>query len=219
MSNLNHILTVSLCIYAAFILGVVLGGFFILNLQSRRKAQADSRPEKLQPAVIWFTGLSGAGKTTISDILTDKIKTLYKRTEHLDGDVIREFFPRTGFTRKDRDDHIRRVAYLAACLQRYDVMVIASLISPYEDSRQFARKLCKNFVEVYVSTSLSVCEQRDVKGLYAKARSGEISHFTGIDEPYEKPSAPEITIDTSETSADQAADIIIDYIQKKYGDV
>ncbi|MCA9396477.1 MAG: adenylyl-sulfate kinase, partial [Candidatus Omnitrophica bacterium] len=160
-----------------------------------------------------------AGKTTISDILTDKIKTRYKRTEHLDGDVIREFFPRTGFTRKDRDDHIRRVAYLAACLQRYDVMVIASLISPYEDSRRFARKLCKNFVEVYVSTSLSVCERRDVKGLYAKARSGEISHFTGIDEPYETPSAPDITIDTSETSADQAADRIIEYLEKKYGDV
>ena len=109
---------------------------------------------------------------------------------------MRDIFPATGFTRPERDAHIRRVGYLASTLEKNGVFVVASFVSPYEASRQFVRSLCSNFVEVYVATPLEECERRDVKGLYARARRGEIANFTGIDDPYEPPASPELVIDT-----------------------
>ncbi len=162
-----------------------------------------------QPAVLWFTGLSGAGKSTIAKRVAARLRQAGHRVEELDGDVIRDIFPATGFTRPERDQHIRRVGWLASRLEHHGVFVIASLVSPYQDSRQFVRGLCRRFLEIYVSTSFAECERRDVKGLYARARRGEISHFTGLDDPYEPPSAPELALDTAGITVEQAVEKVM----------
>ena len=165
-----------------------------------------------EPCVIWFTGLSGAGKTTLAEKLAAYLKAKGEKCELLDGDTVRNIFPQTGFTKKDRDEHVKRMGFLASMLERNGVTVLASFISPYRDSRDLVRKMCRNFVEVYVSTSLEVCEKRDVKGLYKKARCGEITSFTGIDDPYEPPLHPEITINTAEETVEESLAKLIDYL-------
>lgn len=159
--------------------------------------------------VIWLTGLSGAGKTTVAQVLSENLRKRGYKIEQLDGDTIREIFPTTGFSREERDQHIRRVGYLASRLEAHGIIVIASLISPFEDSRNFVRKLCKNYFEVYVDTPLDVCEARDPKGLYKKARAGLIKSFTGIDDPYEAPQKPQMRIETTRFSPHEAADKIM----------
>jgi adenylylsulfate kinase len=166
-----------------------------------------------KPAVIWLTGLSGSGKSTIAVWLADALERQGHKVERLDGDTIRDIFPATGFTRPDRDQHIKRVGYLASRLERNGVFVVASLVSPYQESRDFVRGLCDRFLEVHVATPLDECERRDVKGLYAKARSGEITSFTGIDDPYEPPRQPELTIDTSDVSVENAGQQVLDLVQ------
>src|SRR5918992_5783502 len=139
-------------------------------------------------AVIWFTGLSGSGKTTIAHIVEDKLLVAGVPVEILDGDVVRENLSKgLGFSKEDRDINIRRIAFVAHLLQRNGVFVITAAISPYEALRNEARVMIKDFVEVFADAPLEVCEERDVKGLYAKARAGEIKGFTGIDDPYEAP--------------------------------
>ena len=160
--------------------------------------------------VVWFTGLSGAGKTTIAGELVTLLRERGLSVEHLDGDAIRKIFPATGFSREAREAHIERVGLVAHYLEKHRVCVVASLISPYETSRAFVRGLCQNFLEVYVSTSLEECEARDVKGLYKRARSGELGQFTGISEPYEVPTRPDLTIDTAKLSPREAAELIAD---------
>ncbi|MFO0665274.1 MAG: adenylyl-sulfate kinase [Polyangiaceae bacterium] len=164
--------------------------------------------------VIWFTGLSGAGKTTIATELTRMIAERGFPVEHLDGDAIRKVFPDTGFTREARDAHIRRVGLVASYLEKHRVCVVASLISPYEDSRTFVRGICKSFFEVYISTGLAVCESRDPKGLYARARRREVANFTGISEPYEVPRQPEITIDAGSGSPTEGAATILRHVER-----
>ena len=159
--------------------------------------------------VIWFTGLSGAGKTTLAEKLAAYLKKNGKKCELLDGDTVRNIFPQTGFSKKERDDHVKRMGFLASMLERNGITVVASFISPYRESRDFVRKICRNFVEVYVSTSLEICEKRDVKGLYKKARKGEITSFTGIDDPYEAPLNPEITINTAGETVDESFEKLI----------
>ncbi len=156
------------------------------------------------PPVVWLTGLSGAGKTTIARGVCTELERRGADHEFLDGDLIRSMFPLTGFTREERDTHIRRVAFLASRLARHGVAVIVALVSPYRDSRAFARSLCLNFVEVHVATPLDVCEARDVKGLYARARRGELRQFTGVDDPYEPPLDPALVLDTTTMSVDEA---------------
>ena len=173
--------------------------------------------KEVKPSVIWFTGLSGSGKSTLSEALYQKLKDKGIKVEHLDGDSIRAIFPKTGFSKEERNMHIRRVGYLASKLEQNGVTVIASFISPYKETRDFVRKLCANFIEVYVATPLDVCEQRDVKGLYAKARSGEIKQFTGIDDPYEIPENSEIRIDTSNQTVEESFNNIIKYLNKNNG--
>jgi adenylylsulfate kinase len=124
--------------------------------------------------------------------------------EYIDGDALREVFPNTGFTRADREEHLRRTGYMASRLAAHGVTVVASFVSPYRESRDFIRGLCPSFVEIYVATPLEECERRDVKGLYARARRGEIRNFTGIDDPYEVPEHPELTLDTRALSVDQS---------------
>jgi adenylylsulfate kinase len=166
-------------------------------------------------AVLWFTGLSGSGKSTIAARVIEKLQANGVAVEHLDGDNIREIFPLTGFTRADRDGHVRRVGFLASRLENHGVTVVASLISPYEESRAFVRGLCDNFIEIYVSTPLDECERRDVKGLYARARRGEITGFTGIDDPYEPPVNPELVLDTSRLSVDEAVATVLNRLREK----
>jgi adenylylsulfate kinase len=165
-------------------------------------------------SVIWLTGLSASGKTTIGEVLANDLKILGHRVEQLDGDLVRKMFPGTGFTREERDRHIKRVGYLAALLEKHDVFVVASFISPYREARAFVRSQCKNFIEVYLSTPLEECERRDPKGLYKKARTGDITNFTGIDDPYEPPENPEIEIDTTGISVEEAVDRILEYLTR-----
>jgi len=174
-----------------------------------------SDKKKLKPAVLWFTGLSGSGKSTISEKVYPILKERGYRVEHLDGDAIRDIFPKTGFSKEERNAHIRRVGYLASRLQAHGVFVIGSFISPYKDSREFVRNLCEDFVEIYISTPLEECERRDVKGLYEKAREGEITQFTGIDDPYEAPENPELEIDTTDISVDEAVEMVIKYLEER----
>ena len=168
------------------------------------------------PAVVWFTGLSGSGKTTIARWLHDELRRRKVRVEYLDGDSIRDIFPATGFSKDERDQHIKRVGYLASKLEQNGVFVVASFISPYAESRQFVRGLCNNFIEVHVSTPLDECERRDVKGLYEKARLGEISNFTGISDPYEAPESPELTLDTRFLTVDQAGAKVLDRLRRHF---
>ena len=159
-------------------------------------------------AVLWFTGLSGAGKSTLAEAVNCRLTHRGIRTEFLDGDAVRALSP-TGFTRSDRDAHVKRVGFLASRLEHHDVTVVCALISPYADTRQYVRGLCKRFIEIYVATPLDVCERRDVKGLYARARRGELSHFTGIDDPYEPPVSPELVLDTTRLTVDEAAERVV----------
>ena len=160
-------------------------------------------------AVIWLTGLSGSGKSTIADRVAAELKRLGCAVEKLDGDGVRELFP-TGFSRDERNLHIRRMGYMAGLLNRHGVFVVASFISPYREARDFARTCAQRFVEVYVATPLAECERRDVKGLYARARRGEIRDFTGISDPYEPPLVPELTLDTTRLTVDEAASRVLE---------
>jgi adenylyl-sulfate kinase len=152
--------------------------------------------------------LSGAGKSTLAEAVNRQLIHRRIRTEFLDGDAVRALSP-TGFTRSDRDAHVKRVGFLASRLEHHDVTVVCALISPYADTRQYVRGLCKRFIEIYVATPLEVCERRDVKGLYARARRGELSHFTGIDDPYEPPVSPELVLDTTRLTVDDAAACVV----------
>jgi adenylylsulfate kinase len=167
-----------------------------------------------RPVVLWFTGLSGAGKSTISEKVYARLKEQGVKVEHLDGDRVREIFPKTGFSKEERNRHVKRVGFLASMLEKNGVTVLASFISPYRESREFVRNLCDNFVEVYVATPLEVCEQRDIKGLYAKARKGEITQFTGIDDPYEAPEKAEIVVDTSNQTVDESVNYVLRELEK-----
>lgn len=170
---------------------------------------------EVSPAVVWLTGLSGAGKSTVGAWLGDALRARGLRVECLDGDAVRAIFPQTGFTRIERDEHLRRIGYLASILEQHGVFVVASFVSPYEDSRQFVRGLCRTFIEVHVSTPLAECERRDAKGLYARARRGEISHFTGLDDPFEVPRNPELTLDTSTLSVTEAGGRILALLEQR----
>ena len=177
----------------------------------------ESRAEQKSQAakIIWFTGLSGSGKSSIANILEKKLQALGKHTITLDGDNMRHGLNRDlGFTTADRVENIRRVGEVAKLMVNSGLICITSFISPFESERKMARSLVpeNEFIEVYIDTPLSVCEERDVKGLYAKARSGEIPNFTGISSPYESPENPEIRIDTTKLSAEEAANQIIEFI-------
>ncbi|MEA5598350.1 adenylyl-sulfate kinase [Rivularia sp. UHCC 0363] len=142
---------------------------------------------------VWFTGLSGAGKTTITKAVAEKLRSQGHNLEILDGDVIRENLTKgLGFSKADRDENIRRIGFVSHLLTRNGVIVLVSAISPYREIRQEVKQKIGDFVEVYVNAPLTVCEERDVKGLYKRARAGEIKNFTGIDDPYEAPLNPTI---------------------------
>ncbi|MDZ7343714.1 MAG: sulfate adenylyltransferase subunit CysN [candidate division KSB1 bacterium] len=186
------------------------------NLAIDQEARALQMGQR--PCVIWFTGLSGAGKSTIATALERRLFALGLRTYMLDGDNIRHGLNRDlGFTEADRVENIRRVAEVAALMADAGLIVLVSLISPFRNEREMARGLMKQgqFIEVFVDAPLEVCEQRDPKGLYLKARRGEIVNFTGIDSPYEPPENPEIVLDTSRLSPEQAVDMLVEFLEKR----
>ncbi|MCL4866374.1 MAG: adenylyl-sulfate kinase [Gemmatimonadales bacterium] len=170
---------------------------------------------EVRPGVVWFTGLSGSGKSTIADQVAAELGRRGLRVERLDGDTIRDLFPSTGFTRPERDAHVRRVGYLASKLEQHGVIVVASFVSPYVESREAVRAMCQHFVEIHVATPLEECERRDVKGLYARARRGEIRNFTGIDDPYEPPTRPDLVLDTRELSLEEATTRVLRQLAKR----
>ena len=159
---------------------------------------------------VWFTGLPSSGKTTIAHRLEKRLLDEGHRVEVLDGDVVRTHLTKgLGFSKEDRDENIRRIGFVAQLLARNGVVVLASVISPYREIRDEVRALHDGrFVEVYVSTPVDVCATRDVKGLYAKQRAGEITGLTGVDDPYEQPLAPEIVVPTHTQAIDESVDTV-----------
>ncbi len=166
--------------------------------------------------VIWFTGLSGAGKTTIAQVLKDELIQRGQKVEILDGDVVRENLSKgLGFSKEDRDLNIARIGFVAHLLARNGVKVICAAISPYREPRDKVRQLVGDFIEVYISTPIDVCEERDVKGLYQKAREGQIIGFTGVDDPYEPPLDPELDIPTINQSPEESAQLILNKLEER----
>jgi bifunctional enzyme CysN/CysC len=180
--------------------------------------QARAAQAKQKPTVLWFTGLSGAGKSTIANLVEKRLHALGHMTYLLDGDNVRHGLNRDlGFTDADRVENIRRVTEVARLMVDAGLIVLVSFISPFKAERLMARERVTDgeFVEVHVATSLAEAEKRDVKGLYAKARRGELANFTGISSPYEAPENPEIRIDTEKLPPEQAADDIVAYLRLK----
>ena len=167
-------------------------------------------------AVLWFTGLSGAGKSTLAEAVAPRLRDLGRKVESLDGDVVRTHLSRgLGFSREDRELNVARIAFVAHLLQRNGVFVLVSAISPYRSMRDGARALiAPDFVEIHVAPPLEECIRRDVKGLYQKALAGEIKEFTGISDPYEAPESPELRLDTSTLTVDEAVARILDRLQE-----
>jgi len=165
--------------------------------------------------ILWFTGLSGSGKTTITKALEPELKARGCKVEILDGDVVRTNLSKgLGFSQEDRDTNIRRIGFVAHLLSRNGVVTMTAAISPYRAIRDEIRAMEPNFVEVYVTAPLEVCEGRDVKGLYAKARAGEIKGFTGIDDPYEEPVNPEIICYTERESVEESVKKVLTKLEQ-----
>jgi adenylylsulfate kinase len=162
---------------------------------------------------LWFTGLSGAGKTTIAEIVGPELERRGRVVEYLDGDAVRQHLSKgLGFSKEDRDTNIERVGWVASRLTRQGGAVIVSAISPYEETRRKARDMIEEFgqfVEVHVDASVETCAERDVKGLYAKAFAGEIKEFTGVSDPYEAPTSPELRVDTETHTPEESAQLIL----------
>ena len=165
---------------------------------------------------LWFTGLSGSGKTTIAKIIEKELRDRGVKVERLDGDIVRESLTRDlGFSKEDRDTNIERVTFVAKLLTRNGVAVLCSFISPYRARRAKSRAEIGEFLEVYVECPVDVCADRDVKGLYAKAFAGEIQNFTGVSDPYEAPENPEIVCHTAQETPEESAAIIIAHLERQ----
>jgi adenylylsulfate kinase len=165
---------------------------------------------------IWFTGLSGSGKTTISKALREEIKKRGRNVEVLDGDVVRTNLSKgLGFSKEDRDINIRRIGFVAHLLTRNGVVVVCAAISPYKAIRNENRQLIGDFIEVYIKASVETCAKRDLKGLYQKAFAGEIKEFTGVSDPYEPPENPEVLCDTENETVEECVAKIVKYLVEK----
>ena len=164
--------------------------------------------------VLWLTGLSGAGKSTLSELIAADLRARDVPVELLDGDEVREFLSKDlGFSREDRDTNVLRIGYVAKLLAQHGVVSIVAAISPYRETRDRVRQMANRFIEVHVDCALEHVEARDVKGLYARARSGEIPQFTGISDPYEAPEAPEIRVDSGTQSVEESLAAIMIWLE------
>jgi len=170
---------------------------------------------------VWFTGLPSAGKTTLATALAERLRADgVDGVELLDGDEVREFLTKgLGFTREDRDTNVLRIGWVASTLAKHGVTVFASVISPYAETRAAVRRLHEDkgatFLEVYVATPVEVCSERDVKGLYAKQASGEISGLTGVDDPYEPPATPDLVVKTHEQTLEESVEQILTFLKER----
>ena len=170
--------------------------------------------QKERGFTLWFTGLSGAGKTTIAEIVEHELRERERRVEVLDGDIVRTNLSKgLGFGRDDRNINVLRIGFVANLLTRNGVAVIVSAISPYKEARDQVRRRIVDFVEVFVDAPLEVCAERDVKGLYQKAFAGEIPQFTGVSDPYEPPAAPDLTLKTDEEEPQESARKVIEKLE------
>ena len=186
------------------------------KMSINKKTRSELNSQK--PCVVWFTGLSGSGKSTIANILEQKLHTIGKRTYLLDGDNVRHGLNKDlGFTDADRVENIRRVAEVSKLMVDAGLITLVSFISPFKSERQMARDLLSSdeFFEIFINTSLEECEKRDPKGLYKKARAGELKNFTGIDSLYEEPENPDLILDTASSNAEELTDQIINFLQLK----
>jgi bifunctional enzyme CysN/CysC len=166
-------------------------------------------------AVLWFTGLSGAGKTSVADKLHKALQTMGARSQRLDGDDVRKVLTKDlTFSKEDRVTNIERVSYMAGVISKHDVLVLASFIAPYKENRDMAKSHTHDFVEVFVDASLDTCMKRDVKGMYKKAIAGEIPNFTGVSDPYEAPESPHVHLKTDNTTLDECVDQLITYLKE-----
>jgi adenylyl-sulfate kinase len=165
---------------------------------------------------LWFTGFSGAGKSTIAEIVAERLRARGRRVEVLDGDEVREHLSKgLGFSKEDRDTNIRRIGFVASLLARNGVVAITAAISPYRAVRDEVRGWVDEFVEVWVDTPLDACEERDVKGLYARARAGEVAAFTGVSDPYESPLHPEVRVRTEGATPDESAAAVLAHLESR----
>ncbi len=159
---------------------------------------------------LWFTGLPSSGKSAVAEGLAEILRERGLKVERLDGDIVRKSLTRDlGFSKKDRDENIRRVTFVAKLLTRNGVAVLVSFISPYREIRAYAREEIGNFIEVYVKCPLEVCIERDIRGMYRKALKGEIKEFTGISDPYEEPLDPEVLLETDKETLEESASKVI----------
>jgi adenylylsulfate kinase len=183
----------------------------------RSPGKSDSSIQKDHEILIWLTGLSSAGKTTLSRLLAEELRNKGEKVEVLDGDVLRNGLCKDlGFSKTDRDENIRRIGYVAQLLVKTGIVVIVAAVSPYRELRDQIRAMTSGFVEVYVNAPLPVCEQRDVKGLYRKARGGELLHFTGIDDPYEAPLTPEVECRTDKETVFESVNKVLRYLESRF---
>jgi adenylyl-sulfate kinase len=186
-----------------------------MSTQGSAQEVAPKKPLKHKGFCLWFTGLSGAGKSTISMELSKILHDKSAKFEILDGDEVRENLSKgLGFSREDRDTNIRRIGYVCHLLSRNGVITMSAAISPYKSVRDENRKMIGDFVEIFVDCPLEVVIERDVKGLYKKALSGEIKNFTGVSDPYEAPENPEIVVKTHEETVEESAQKIIRYLEE-----
>lgn len=172
--------------------------------------------KQINPSVIWLTGLAKSGKKAIGTELEELLKLKGFKTEYIDGHSVRGMLQDYVFEKADVNNHIARVGVFASRMEKHGIFVIASFLSPYEESRNKVRSLCKNFQEVYVNTPVEICEKRDDTGIYIKAKKGEIKNFPGIDIPYEEPKRPEVTVNISEMTSKEAAKRIFEHVSKTF---
>ena len=199
-----------------FILALFIAGLFFSIGYVLAKIAGNTRKEPGKKGfVLWLTGLSGAGKTTLAEALYQELKAALPSVEILDGDIVRSLFNNRGFDKESRNEHIKRMGFISGLLERNGVAVISAFISPYSEAREFARSQCHHFIEIYVATPVDECKKRDVKGLYRKAEAGEISNFTGVNDPYEEPENPEIRIDTTGRSVENCAEQVLRYLRSR----
>lgn len=172
--------------------------------------------KKIEPFNLWFTGLPLSGKTTIADAVYQELKKLDIPLERIDSKDIRELIPDVGFSREDRNRHMRRIGHLVKTLQKNSVSTVCSFVSPYRESRKAIREMVQNNIVVYVKADIETCKARDYKGVYEKALKGELQNFSGVNDIYEEPQRAEIVIDTDNISVHDAVDRIVSHVKKKY---
>lgn len=170
--------------------------------------------KKIEPFNLWFTGLPLSGKSTIADLVFEKLKKFDIPLERIDSKDIRDLIPNIGYTRDDRNRHMHRIGHLIKTLQNNSISTVASFVSPYRDSRKAIREMVKNNIVVYVKANIETCKMRDYKGVYQRALAGELQNFTGVSDAYEEPKHAEIIIDTDVMSAEEAAEVIMSYLKK-----